>query len=162
APSSGTPPPASRPTPFRCPTRSTPSPSPPTAATSPPRPAVRSTSSAATATNRHTPPLTPLARFAKINQTYIPNSGGTDVDGSPLRGGIAYFKRFRMEIDLNALPPPVLPDGYHWLPWDESLLEAHAEAKFQSFQDEIDSVVFPSLSSRAGCAYLMREITRKP
>jgi ribosomal protein S18 acetylase RimI-like enzyme len=77
--------------------------------------------------------------------------------------GIAYFKRFRMEIDLNALgAPPTLPDGFHWLAWDESLLEVHAETKFQSFQDEIDALVFPSLSSRAGCSYLMREISRKP
>ncbi len=76
--------------------------------------------------------------------------------------GIAYFKRFRMEIDLNALaPPPALPAGFHWLAWDEALLETHAEVKFLSFQDEIDAIVFPSLSSRVGCTYLMREISRK-
>jgi ribosomal protein S18 acetylase RimI-like enzyme len=75
---------------------------------------------------------------------------------------LAYFKRFRMEVDLNELPPAgTLPEGYRWLAWDEALLEAHAEAKFRSFCEEIDSVVFPSLSSRAGCLHLMREISRK-
>jgi ribosomal protein S18 acetylase RimI-like enzyme len=78
-----------------------------------------------------------------------------------MMSGISYFKRFRMEIDLNALPPAHLPDGFHWLPWDESLLDLHAEVKFLSFQDEIDSIVFPSLSSLAGCSFLMREISRK-
>jgi GNAT superfamily N-acetyltransferase len=76
---------------------------------------------------------------------------------------IAYFKRFRMEVDLNELPSAcALPEGYYWLPWDESLLAAHAEVKFRSFFEEIDAVVFPSLSTLEGCLYLMREISRKP
>jgi len=76
---------------------------------------------------------------------------------------ISYFKRFRMEIDLNDLPPPEpLPPEFAWTAWDESLLELHAEVKAQCFAEEIDSVVFPSLSSRDGCYYLMREISRKP
>jgi ribosomal protein S18 acetylase RimI-like enzyme len=75
---------------------------------------------------------------------------------------IAYFKRFRMEIDLyDALPVPVLPDGYYWVPWDYTLVEPHADVKYYSFQDEIDANVFPSLGSRSGCYYLMREISRK-
>ncbi len=74
----------------------------------------------------------------------------------------SYFKRFRMEIDLNELPPVAsLPEGYHWLPWDESLLTAHADVKFRSFVEEIDSVVFSSLSTLAGCHHLMREISHK-
>jgi ribosomal protein S18 acetylase RimI-like enzyme len=75
---------------------------------------------------------------------------------------ISYFKRFRMQVDLNGLPPvPRLADGYSWVPWAEAYLEPHAEVKFQSFFEEIDAVVFPSLSTRSGCSYLMREITRK-
>jgi ribosomal protein S18 acetylase RimI-like enzyme len=75
---------------------------------------------------------------------------------------IAYFKRFRMEIDLNEAPPvPALPAGYGWVPWDESLVELHAEVKYYSFQEEIDANVFPSLGSRNGCYFLMREICRK-
>ncbi len=76
---------------------------------------------------------------------------------------ITYFKRFRMEIDLNELPPVrILPVGYFWVPWSDACLEAHAEVKFRSFCDEIDSVVFISLSTLAGCQNLMREISRKP
>lgn len=76
---------------------------------------------------------------------------------------ISYFKRFRMEIDLHDLPPPeALPEGYTWIPWDVSLLEAHADVKALCFADEIDAVVFPSLSNKGGCLHLMREITRRP
>ncbi len=76
---------------------------------------------------------------------------------------ITYFKRFRMEIDLfDPLPVPELPDGFFWVPWDGALLEVHAEVKYQSFHDEIDAVVFPNLSCRQGCTYLMGEITRRP
>ena len=62
----------------------------------------------------------------------------------PERGGsptmnISYFKRFRMEIDLNVLPPvPRLPEGYTWLPWNDVLQECHAEVKFQSFEIIVD------------------------
>jgi ribosomal protein S18 acetylase RimI-like enzyme len=75
---------------------------------------------------------------------------------------ISYFKRFKMEIDLHDAPPiPELGIGYYWVPWDESLVELHAEVKFQCFHDEIDATVFPSLGSRPGCSYLMGEICRK-
>ncbi|MSQ93076.1 MAG: GNAT family N-acetyltransferase [Gemmataceae bacterium] len=65
-----------------------------------------------------------------------------------------------MELDLVAPLPPVatLPEGYAWIPWEARLLEAHAEVKYQCFRDELDGVVFPNLSNRAGCTRLMREI----
>ena len=76
---------------------------------------------------------------------------------------VTYFKRFRMEIDLDRAPPvPVLPDGFRWLRWDDSLLEVHAEVKYQSFRDEIDAHVFPSLATRLGCSCLMSEIRGRP
>jgi ribosomal-protein-alanine N-acetyltransferase len=77
--------------------------------------------------------------------------------------GVTYFKRYRMEIELSGVwfQPPPLPDGYSLVPWDESLLEAHAEAKYQSFCLEIDANVFPCLGDREGCVRLMREITRR-
>jgi len=77
---------------------------------------------------------------------------------------ISYFKRFRMEIDLqNALPPvPSLPPGYGWISWENWLLEHHAEVKYQCFIEEIDAVVFTSLSNREGCRRLMQEIASKP
>jgi GNAT superfamily N-acetyltransferase len=75
---------------------------------------------------------------------------------------ITYFKRFRMEIDLEiGLPELVLPAGYSWVPWEEDLIERHAEVLFYSFNDEIDSAVFPSLGNRQGCSCLLGEIRRK-
>jgi ribosomal protein S18 acetylase RimI-like enzyme len=78
--------------------------------------------------------------------------------------GLTYFKRFQMQVDLLAPLPalPPLPDGYSWSAWDERLLEAHAEAKYHCFRDEIDGVVFPNLGCRDGCLRLMREIRDKP
>jgi mycothiol synthase len=75
---------------------------------------------------------------------------------------ISYFKRFRMEIDLAALPAvPPLPPGYSLVPWTYSLLDVHAEVLSGSFHEEIDSVVFPSLGNVIGCRSLMAEICRK-
>lgn len=76
---------------------------------------------------------------------------------------LTYFKRYRMEIDLVGLDlsRPRLPDGYRFLPWDESLLDAHAEAKYLSFRGEIDANVFPCFCELAGCHRLMGEIARK-
>lgn len=76
---------------------------------------------------------------------------------------ITYFKRLRMEIDLDgSLQPCPLPESFFWVPWDESLLAEHAEVKYQSFRSEIDAYVFPCLGDRYGCQRLMREIRRKP
>jgi ribosomal protein S18 acetylase RimI-like enzyme len=76
---------------------------------------------------------------------------------------VSYFKRFRMEIDLYEAPPvPALPEGFFWVPWDDTLVDLHADVKYQSFHDEIDSGVFPSLATRKGCVCLMSEIRRRP
>jgi len=77
--------------------------------------------------------------------------------------GLTYFKRYRMEVSLadRELPHPVLPRGYSFSPWDESLLEAHAETKYLSFRSEIDANVFPCLGELAGCYRLMNEIRHK-
>lgn len=73
-----------------------------------------------------------------------------------------YTKRYRMERDLGDLPAvPELPPGYAWMPWRDELLIAHADAKFQSFRDEFDSCIFPSLASPDGCLSLMRGIAAK-
>jgi ribosomal protein S18 acetylase RimI-like enzyme len=75
---------------------------------------------------------------------------------------ITYYKRFRMEIDLDrAITTTVLPRPFVWVPWDESLLEPHAEVKFRSFIGEVDAHVFPCLGDRYGCRRLMSEIRRK-
>jgi ribosomal protein S18 acetylase RimI-like enzyme len=75
---------------------------------------------------------------------------------------VRYFKRYRMEIDLNGLPPPDLPRGYAFRAWHSSLLDVHAEALYASFLQGIDTLVFPSLGDRTGCRHLMKEITRRP
>src|SRR6266446_4879663 len=75
---------------------------------------------------------------------------------------VSYFKRFKMEIELCEAPPlPVLPAGYYWVGWENSLLDLHAEVMAACFQDEIDAVVFPSLGNRQGCNNLMNEIRHK-
>ncbi len=78
--------------------------------------------------------------------------------------GLTYFKRFRMEIDLRGRDfcDPPLPAGFCFIPWDRSHLEAHAEAKYHSFREEIDSNVFPCLGDYSGCLHLMEEIAAKP
>lgn len=75
---------------------------------------------------------------------------------------ITYYKRFRLEICLNGYVPPVLPAPFLWKPWQDSLLDAHADVKHRSFTGEIDAFVFPCLSTPGGCKRLMREIRRKP
>jgi len=81
-----------------------------------------------------------------------------------LQHGVTYFKRFRMEADLLMAFPsvPDLSPAYTWLPWHEELLEQHARAKQQSFDKEIDGVIFPNLGSYEGCLRLMRDIQRRP
>lgn len=106
---------------------------------------------------------------------YNPGNGAARLDflsgmGRVRRGGdrqsamaITYYKRFRMEVDLDgALPPTGLPAPFTWAAWDETLIEHHAEVKYLSFRHEIDSQVFPCLGDRHGCQRLMREIRRKP
>lgn len=74
-----------------------------------------------------------------------------------------YFKRFRMEMDLDirvSRQMPV-PDGYDLLPWNRSLLDLHAKAKYLSFSGEIDVHVFPCFRELDGCRRLMRDISSK-
>lgn len=77
--------------------------------------------------------------------------------------GMTYFKRYRMELDLSRplFTPPPLPRDYDLVDWQDSVLNAHAEAKYHSFCFEIDANVFPCLSDQEGCLRLMREIARR-
>ncbi|MGE0374141.1 MAG: GNAT family N-acetyltransferase [Planctomycetaceae bacterium] len=72
-----------------------------------------------------------------------------------------YFKRLRMEINLRRakLTEPVLPEGYEWRSWHPVLTEAHARAKWASFQGAVDTQLFPCLSSLPGCRRLIRDIS---
>jgi GNAT superfamily N-acetyltransferase len=73
---------------------------------------------------------------------------------------LTYFKRYRMEFDLADIPSavPPLPAGYDCLPWNDDLLDAHAEVKYHSFRFELDANVFPCLGERDGCRRLMSDI----
>src|SRR5271157_1201832 len=74
-----------------------------------------------------------------------------------------YYKRFRMEIELEGVSTTsVLPRSFVWVPWDDSLLDQHADVKYRSFLGEVDTSLFPCLGDRYGCRRLMIEIRRKP
>jgi ribosomal protein S18 acetylase RimI-like enzyme len=77
---------------------------------------------------------------------------------------LAYYKRYRMEIDLtrHELIPSPVPNGYLFVPWEPALLDAFSQAKYLSFRNEMDSKVFPCLGEFEGCRRLMAEIARKP
>jgi GNAT superfamily N-acetyltransferase len=76
---------------------------------------------------------------------------------------LTYFRRFRMEYHFGsaALPAPELPPGYVWIAWRPGLVERHAVVKYDSFQGEIDSTIFPCLASVRGCHRLMSDISRQ-
>src|SRR5947209_19517136 len=112
-------------------------------------------------------------RVREIPQTFDPSdrSGTINVFHSVARrtglalammatvARVSYVKRFKMETDLRDLPAPgPLPDGHAWVPWDLGVLEAHADALYQSFRLEIDAGVFPSFGERVGCSTLMNEM----
>lgn len=82
--------------------------------------------------------------------------------GGPMHSlAIAYFKRYKMEIDLAGLPPPAWPEGFRCAAWRDDLLETHADILAQSFDGSQDTVVFPSLGHLVGCRGLMTEIVRR-
>jgi ribosomal protein S18 acetylase RimI-like enzyme len=76
---------------------------------------------------------------------------------------ITYYKRYRMDINLagRQLPPCPTPENYRLVGWDDALMDAFVEAKYNSFRGELDSNVFPSLSTPEGCRRLMTDITEK-
>jgi ribosomal protein S18 acetylase RimI-like enzyme len=74
-----------------------------------------------------------------------------------------HIKRFRMEIDLRrSLQRAELPTGYVWSGWHPSLCEQHATAKFNSFNGELDTELFPCLGLLDGCRNLMHDIAEHP
>ena len=75
---------------------------------------------------------------------------------------LTYFKRFRMEIDLKGYDLTPAASRFRFLPWDESLLDGFARAKYLSFRHELDTNVFPCLGEYEGCRRLMGEIANKP
>lgn len=75
---------------------------------------------------------------------------------------LAYYKRYRMTLTLTARLPRVCAiSGVDWQPWHPHLLQHHADAKYLTFREDLDSLIFPSLGSRAGCENLMQAITKR-
>jgi ribosomal protein S18 acetylase RimI-like enzyme len=76
---------------------------------------------------------------------------------------LRYYKRFQMEIDLRRWVRPALSvcPGYRLICWSPELVQEHAEAKYLSFRDELDSVVFPCLGDLESCIRLMYEICER-
>ncbi len=76
---------------------------------------------------------------------------------------VSYFKRYRMDVDVRKrhFDPADLPPQYRLLSWKPERLADHAEAKYQSFRNEIDADVFVCLGEADGCYRLMEEISRK-
>ena len=74
---------------------------------------------------------------------------------------VIYFKRYRMQIDLRDVQFDKfeVPPGFQFHSWHHRLLDAHAEAKYRSFRNELDSNVFPCLGEADGCLRLMKEIS---
>lgn len=77
-----------------------------------------------------------------------------------------FIKRYRMQIELathqhwiNQIPPE--NSLLTWVAWHPKLVHQHAQVKWESFRQEMDGNVFPSLANREGCRQLMREISIK-
>lgn len=76
---------------------------------------------------------------------------------------VTYVKRYRMEINLRGrwFDRIEVPPGYRLIPWDASLLEAHAATKYECFRGEIDANLFSCLGEYEGCFQLMEKMTHK-
>lgn len=81
----------------------------------------------------------------------------------PVLHGVTYFKRYRMEYDLRwqSVTRPQLPEGYRLVAYRGDLIPQHAQAKYESFHNEIDAAIFPCLGDAQGCRRLMEEITSR-
>jgi GNAT superfamily N-acetyltransferase len=73
---------------------------------------------------------------------------------------LRYHKRFQMELDLRRWrrQAVALHPDYRLVSWSPELIHEHAHAKYLSFRDELDAVVFPCLGELESCLRLMREI----
>lgn len=106
--------------------------------------------------------LTLVSTADTINSPVAGSASGLPPDTGAAMG-VTYFKRYRMEIDLDGrlYDPPQLPTGYELVPWREDVLEIHAQVKQECFSTELDAILFPCLGDREGCMRLMKEISRR-
>jgi GNAT superfamily N-acetyltransferase len=93
----------------------------------------------------------------------FPPRGGRGDNPTTGRMDIQYFKRYQMEIRLTGqdFTCRASPPEYRFIPFSPGLLEAFSLAKYYSFRQEMDTMVFPCLGELEGCRKLMTEIARK-
>jgi [ribosomal protein S18]-alanine N-acetyltransferase len=93
----------------------------------------------------------------------FPPGEGFEGNQSAGRMDIQYFKRYQMEIKLSGreFRSRAASPEYRFIPFSPGLLEAFALAKYHSFRQEMDTLVFPCLGELEGCLKLMTEIARK-
>jgi ribosomal protein S18 acetylase RimI-like enzyme len=105
--------------------------------------------------------LTLLRRSGTFNTEKFPFRAADTLLTVGTRMSVNYFKRFRMEIDLRgrSFAQFPLPLGYRLMAWDPDQIAEHAEAKYNSFRQEIDADVFACLGDFDGCYKLMTEIS---
>jgi hypothetical protein len=77
-----------------------------------------------------------------------------------------FIKRYRMQIELASCMDWISQElstdpMFEWMAWQPKLIATHAQVKWESFRQEMDSNVFPSLANREGCKALMRELSSK-
>ena len=65
------------------------------------------------------------------------------------------------DIAKRPLADPVLPNGFVWVPWSQSLLKIHAEVKYKSFRNDRDGQLFPSFATLESCIRLMDTISSR-
>jgi ribosomal protein S18 acetylase RimI-like enzyme len=76
---------------------------------------------------------------------------------------LTYFQRYKMRIELDQLSKfdLSLPAKISMVPYSDELVRAHARVKHESFQQELDAIVFPCLGLADGCLKLMNDIRRR-
>lgn len=77
---------------------------------------------------------------------------------------INYFKRYKMEINLDKwTPDPVqLPTGYEFIPWTPQLNDAHGQTIFDCFRQSIDAKYFITFTQLSRCKRFMHELSSRP
>ena len=63
-----------------------------------------------------------------------------------------------VDFRQSAIPSVELPAGFQFVPWDASLLRAHAEVKYHGFRNDSDADVFPTFKQFDRCLRLMESI----
>lgn len=77
---------------------------------------------------------------------------------------IQHVKRLQMVFDFTKtkLADPELPPGFLFVSWNRSLLETHANIKYQGFRNDSDGKIFPTFRSYDRCLSLMQAIADSP